>query len=69
MARKTRAEGRNDVRHTITLVPVQTGSMVFHKAVCSCNRFESPAFWAKERAEDLGNLHLLGLGNNGRRGE
>lgn len=68
MARKTRAEGRNDVRHEIRYEPVITGGMVFHKAACSCGRLDSPAFWAKERAVSAGDQHLLGLGNNGKKG-
>lgn len=68
MARKTRAEGRNDVRHEIRYERFVWGKHTHIQAVCSCGRFTSAAFWARERAEAAGEDHILGLGNNGKKG-
>jgi hypothetical protein len=70
MPRLSRADGRKDVRHEIRYERVMKDTrMVYIQALCSCGRFASPEFWSLQRAQAAGEDHLLGLGNNGKRGE
>ena len=68
MARLSRADGRKDIRHELRYEPVWQDGMVHIQAKCSCGRLKVPAFWSRQRAEAAGEDHLLGLGNNGKKG-
>jgi hypothetical protein len=61
---------RKDVRHEIEYErKTADNGMVLTRALCSCGRFASPEFWSRQKAEAAGEDHILGLGNNGKKGE
>lgn len=47
-------------RHTITYVKVYVvpGGTAYTQALCSCNRYESPAYWSRQRAEEAAHDHV-----------
>ena len=49
---------RDTQRHLITLEYVISDGMVKTRAVCCCEKLDSPAFFGREKAEEAGEDHL-----------
>lgn len=56
-------------RHDITYEVVQWHGTTRVVATCSCGKFTSPPYWARERAEAAANDHLTTVRYNKKKGD